>query len=192
MRHAGFVLTGGRSSRMGRDKALLPFLSQSLVEHVAKQVEAATDRVSLIGRPDAYSHLGYPVYADRTPAKGPLGGIYTALSLRHAEWNLILACDLPQMRARALRQILAAADAAGDTAECVVPRSGLADWQPLCAAYHVRCVPKLKRALSLNRLKLMDLLTELDCVVVDDLDPDLFLNVNTPADWAKLEDRHSA
>ena len=177
---------------MGRDKALLPYRHKSLVEHVAQQLEATTNRVSLIGNPDLYGHLGYPVYADRTPAKGPLGGIYAAVSLRHGDWNLILACDLPNVRPRALRQILVAAEGAGDTAECVVPRSGPADLQPLCAAYHARCLPKLERALGLNRLKLMDLLAGLECVIVSAPDPDLFLNVNTPADWAKLEERQSA
>ena len=177
---------------MGRDKALLPYLSHTLAEYVARQLEAATDVVGFSGGVDSYGHLGYPVYADHTPAKGPLGGIYTALSLRHAEWNLILACDLPHVRSTALRQILVAADAAGDTAECVVPRIGGAALQPLCAAYHTRCLPKLVRALSLNRLKLMDVLGGLSCVMLDHLDSDLFRNVNTPLDWAKLDHRQTA
>ena len=192
MRHAGFVLTGGRSRRMGRDKALLPYLSGSLVEHVARQVREAANVVSLIGDPDLYGHLGYRIYADQTPGKGPLGGIHTALSLRQADWNLILACDLPNTRAPELRQILKAADRAGTSAECVVPWSNSSGLQPLCAAYHVRCLPKFQDALAHGRLKLRELLEELTCVALPDLDPDLFLNVNTPSDWANIGIRRKA
>lgn len=191
MRHAGFVLTGGRSSRMGRDKALLPYLSGSLADHVAKEVREATPVVNLIGDPDVYGHLGYPVYADQIPGRGPLSGIHTAVSLRQADWNLILACDLPNIRSAELRQILEAADAAGATAECVVPSSNSKVWQPLCAAYHARCLPKLENALTHNRLKMMELLEQLNCVVLSDFEPNLFLNVNTPADWAKIEARQN-
>ena len=177
---------------MGRDKALLPYLSGNLVEHVAKQVREAANVVSLIGDPDLYGHLGYPIYADQTPGQGPLGGIHTALSLRQADWSLILACDLPNTRAPELRQILKAADEAGNTAECIVPLSNSKGLQPLCAAYHARCLPKFQDALAQNRLKLMMLLEELSCMVLSDLDPDVFLNVNTPSDWANIGIRQKA
>ncbi len=174
---------------MGRDKALLPYLSGSLADHVAQQVREAATVVNLIGDPDVYGHLGYPVYADQTPGKGPLSGIHTAVSLRQADWNLILACDLPNIRSAELRRILAAADAAGAAAECVVPSSNSKVLQPLCAAYHARCLPKLEHALTHNRLKMMELLEVMNCVVLSDLDPDIFLNVNTPSDWATAEAR---
>src|SRR5205807_1738795 len=118
MTHAGFVLAGGRSSRMGRDKALLPYKSGTLMEHVAEQVLRAAGNVALIGNPSSYEHLGYPVYADRMPNNGPLGGIYTALSVSKADWNLIVACDLPRISVTQLRQVL---EAANDAAECIVP-----------------------------------------------------------------------
>src|SRR5205085_12240677 len=118
MTYAGFVLVGGRSSRMGRDKALLPYQSKTLLEYVAEQVLGAAGNVTLIGDPECYGRLGYPVYPDRVPECGPLGGIYTALSLSAGVWNLIAACDLPGIRTGHLQQILECADAAVD---CVVP-----------------------------------------------------------------------
>ncbi|MDQ6759890.1 MAG: molybdenum cofactor guanylyltransferase [Acidobacteriota bacterium] len=192
MRHAGFVLTGGRSSRMGQDKALLPYLSGTLVQHVARQVSEVAGAVSLVGSLEIYGRFGYPVHADRVPGKGPLGGIYTALSLRQAEWNLILACDLPHLRPHDLREILEAAHSAQSGVDCVIARDDSGRLQPLCSAYHVRCLPKLEEAVAQNRLKLTDMLESLGCVIVSGLDPKVFFNVNTPADWAKSDGWQSA
>ena len=94
---AGFVLVGGNSSRMGRDKAGLPLLGRTLVEHVAAAVAEAAGSVTLIGPPGRYSSLDFPIIADWRPGLGPLGGIHTALTHSPAVWNLIAACDLPQI-----------------------------------------------------------------------------------------------
>src|SRR5882672_6033560 len=98
---AGFVLTGGRSSRMGRDKALLPVAGSgpagglSLVERTAELVRGAAGSVILIGMPERYAHLGLPVVADIVEDCGPMGGLLTALHVTHADSNLIVACDMP-------------------------------------------------------------------------------------------------
>ncbi|MGI8742931.1 MAG: molybdenum cofactor guanylyltransferase [Bryobacteraceae bacterium] len=188
MRHAGFVLTGGISSRMGRDKALLPYGGRKLVDYIASQVLEAAGSASLIGSPVLYGHFGYPVYPDEIPQCGPLGGIYTALRLRRAEWNLIVACDLPNVRAADLRRILEASASAGDRADCVIPLAADGGWQPLCAAYHSRCAPEVECALGRERFKMMDLLAKLKVVRCSGLRPELFVNVNTPTDWEKIEE----
>ena len=72
MGRAGFVLAGGRSSRMGSNKALLPFRGSTLVEHIAQRVHAAAGRVILVGQPEIYSHLALPVVADARPECGPM------------------------------------------------------------------------------------------------------------------------
>src|ERR1700761_7300390 len=76
---AGFVLVGGRSSRMGRDKALLPSGSGTLVKEIADSVAAVSGNVALIGRPESYRSLGYDCLEDICPGLGPLSGIHTAL-----------------------------------------------------------------------------------------------------------------
>src|ERR1700686_3791867 len=73
MRRSGFVLAGGASSRMGRDKALLAYGETTLLEHVARAVRDAVGSVTLIGGPDRYGELGYAVFRDIVPGCGPLG-----------------------------------------------------------------------------------------------------------------------
>src|SRR5277367_1066850 len=106
---AGFVLAGGRSRRMGRDKAMLPYRGRPLIAHVAETVEKVlygSGHATIVGQPDRYRDLGYRVLADLYPDCGPLGGIVTALQQSAADWNLVVACDMPNLAEADLRELL--------------------------------------------------------------------------------------
>jgi molybdopterin-guanine dinucleotide biosynthesis protein A len=180
MQAAGFVLVGGRSSRMGCDKALLPFGGQTLAAHVAAEVFAAAGSVTLVGDPDRYAVLGLPVIRDRVPGNGPLGGIAAAV---HAspEWALVVACDMPAVTREYLAFLLADIDASGREVDCIVPESG-AGLEPLCALYHHRALPLLDSFLDHKFLRMQDVVRSLQCRVVPAADPALFRNLNTPED----------
>ena len=81
---AGFVLAGGRSSRMGRDKSLLELDGEALVARAARRVEAAAGCVAIVGHVGRHGHFGWPVVADLRPGEGPLAGIEAALASPHA------------------------------------------------------------------------------------------------------------
>ena len=184
MRRAGFVLTGGRSSRMGVDKALLLFEGQPLLKHQAEVVREAAGSAILIGDPTRYSDLGYQVCSDRIPGCGPAGGISTALSLRVAEWNLIVACDMPHITVEALRILI---EKTNDTAaQSVIPIGPDGGPEPLCAVYHTGCLPVLDRAIREKRFKMRDLVRELKPLFVRGIDSACFANANTPGEWAAL------
>src|SRR5581483_8008704 len=91
----GFVLTGGRSSRMRPDKALLPFAGRPLADHVAAIVFRACGSATLVGSRAKYAHLGWPVIEDAVPGQGPLSGIHSALVHAAGRWSLVLGCDMP-------------------------------------------------------------------------------------------------
>jgi molybdopterin-guanine dinucleotide biosynthesis protein A len=90
------IQAGGRSSRMGRDKALLPFLGQPLIEYVASKFTPVCDDILVISPlVEQLSHFGWPVHPDLTPGVGPLMGLYTGLfHAKHAAVAM-LACDMP-------------------------------------------------------------------------------------------------
>jgi len=176
----GFVLTGGRSSRMGRDKALLPMGDSTLVERIAAQVRAAAGNVTLIGAPERYEGLGIPVAADLRADCGPLGGVYTALALTDSPWNLIVACDMPGLTGDFLAALLRAAVHCGS--DCLVPQTpgGL---HPLCAVYHRRTLAAVKQALTTKSLKMHDLVKGLQAEIWPVEEAALLENVNTPMEW---------
>ena len=187
----GFVLTGGRSSRMGRDKALLPVVGstaggstaggRTLVEQIAARVRAAAGFVTLIGAPERYGSLGLPVAADLIEECGPIGGIYTALKISSAPWNLIVACDMPAVSTGFLAALLAAAREADP--DCFVPETA-SSLHPLCAVYHRRALATVQSAIDHKSFKMHDLLRSFRTVAWPVADPSLLENVNTPIEWS--------
>ena len=174
------MLAGGKSSRMGRDKATLPYAGATLAEYVANLVREVTGAVTVLSDPDRYGSLGYPVYRDLVPGCGPLGGIYTGLSISTTDWNLMVACDMPALTAEALRSLVErAASARGD---CVTASKSNGEPEPLCAVYHRRCLPVLKRAIQDKRLRMKDLMPELRTETLT-VASALLANVNTPEEW---------
>jgi molybdopterin-guanine dinucleotide biosynthesis protein A len=181
MKRAGFVLVGGQSSRMGKDKALLPYRGKTLVEHVASTVRDAAGSVTLVGPADRYAGLAYSVVPDAVPECGPLGGILTALANSPADWNLIVACDMPSLTADFLRWLLAEAEeAAGD---CLIPLSPSGLPEPLCGVYRSTCLSAVRDAIEQNRRKVTDALAGLSLTWRPISESAWFENLNTPEDW---------
>jgi molybdenum cofactor guanylyltransferase len=179
---AGFVLVGGASSRMGRDKASLPLHGKTLVEHVASAVAEAAGSVTLVGAPERYRSLGLPILPDSHPGAGPLAGIHTALSASKADWNLIVACDMPAISGPFLKSLLAAAESS--SADCLIPSGPSGLPEPLCAVYHRSCQAAIQAALDRNVRKVTDGLAGLRTATPSVSQSYWFRNVNTPEEWA--------
>jgi len=173
---AGFVLAGGRSSRMGRDKALLPWQGSTLLESAARKVQQSAGSATIIGNPELHGHLGYPVVSDRIPGLGPLGGIHTVLSITPADWNLVVACDMPYLTVELLNALLAQIG----THEAIVPRDSDGRWEPLCAVYHRRLAAAVEAALDRKSLKMQDFVSQIDARPWSAPDSAMFANWNSP------------
>ena len=98
----GFILAGGSSSHMGRDKALLDFAGVPLIVETVRLLEARVRKVTVVGSPERYISLGLhavrdQIYGRDEARRGALVGIASALAVAQTPWNLILACDLPYL-----------------------------------------------------------------------------------------------
>ena len=182
-RYAGYVLVGGNSSRMGRDKAFLVYDDTVLADFVARQMEAAAGKVTLVGPVTRYLELGWPVIPDRRPDNGPLGGIEAALSDTTAEWNLVTACDMPGVSREFFQEILSLADQS--TADCVVPLSRDGQPEPLCAAWRASCLRAVSEALDAGRRKTQSVFADIRAEYWKPLKTHHFENVNYPEDWPR-------
>lgn len=178
----GYVLVGGRSSRMGRDKALLPVEGGVLVQQVAARTAAAAGAATLVGDPQRYSGLGFDVIPDVRPGLGPLSGIHAALRHTTKDWNLVIACDMPGVSAAFLAELLDAAEASGGDA--LVPRGPDGRIEPVCAAYRRRALATVESALDSGLRKATDLLEILTVTWWPVERIGHLRNVNTPEDWA--------
>lgn len=176
---AGFVLVGGRSSRMGHDKARLPMNSHLLVEDVAAKVGFVSQSVALVGELQKYPDLSFDFVNDLRPSLGPLAGIESALASGRGELNLILACDMPNLRVEWLQDLVTRA--VEINSDCVVCRDSGGTIHPLCGVWRQRCLPRVSIALDRGRLRALDLVQELKTVYLTV--GEFIHNVNTPDEW---------
>jgi molybdopterin-guanine dinucleotide biosynthesis protein A len=181
---AGFVLAGGKSTRMGADKAFLEFASQSLLKRAVALVSEVTQEVGIVGSQEKFAGHA-PAVEDIFRDCGPLGGIHAALRGSRAELNLMLAVDMPFMTARFLSYLVAEAGAASE-AWAVMPRSG-GRFQPLCAVYRREFAVAAEKALRAGRYKIGLLLEDVPVRVIEEdelalggFSANLFDNLNTP------------
>jgi molybdopterin-guanine dinucleotide biosynthesis protein A len=182
-----FVLAGGKSSRMGRAKGLLPFAGKQLVVHLAQLVESASEAPIIIGPENVYSGFGFRAIGDDQENLGPLGAIATALRVATREWNLIVGCDLPFLTREWLEFLISRAMISA--ADVVIPVNQRG-YEPLCAMYRKRAGGTIAAALERGVRKVTDGLAELMLAPIEPaewkaFDPQrrLFKNINTPEDY---------
>jgi len=135
---AGFILIGGAARRMGSDKSRLLIENETFVQRIAREMAQVTSRVSVVGRRGQLDP-GLPVVHDVHPQWGALGGVHGALANCASDWALIVACDLPQVKAALFERLLSLRK--GFDAVAPLQRDGRR--QPLCAVYRVaECLPR--------------------------------------------------
>jgi molybdopterin-guanine dinucleotide biosynthesis protein A len=178
-----FVLAGGQSSRMGRDKAFIELEGRTLLTHALDLLKQVTCDVHILGSKAQFEAHGV-VVEDQFPNCGPLGGIHAALRSSLAPLNLILAVDMPFVRAEFLQYL--AALARKSSAIATVPRAA-GNWQPLCAIYRPAFADFAETALKRGRNKIDPLYREVEVQVVEEdelqsqgFSIDMFRNLNTP------------
>lgn len=128
---AGFVLAGGKSSRMGQDKAFAAWQGSALLNRALEAMQAVASSTRIVGAKAKFASYG-SVIEDIFAERGPLGGLHAALSTSEQELNLVLAVDLPFASPALLEFLIECAQDAGSMA--TVPRLK-GGWEPLCAVY---------------------------------------------------------
>lgn len=196
----GIILAGGRSKRMGREKAWVDLAGRPLVRWVLDALREVTDEQIIVARElGELATLGIPVVIDQFRRRGPLTGIHAGLKAGSTDLSLVVACDLPLVRPKLLGYL---AGAVG-TAPAAVPYASEgpppspgeyttareAGLQPLCAAYRQACIGPLELLMASGTFPTATLISIIHARVIPPeawraYDPDgrSFFNVNTPED----------
>ncbi|HEV2473503.1 MAG TPA: molybdenum cofactor guanylyltransferase [Chthonomonadales bacterium] len=188
IRCSGIVLAGGKSSRMGFDKAAAPFGASTLLDHVITLVRQVVDEVVVVAASsESFPSCSARVLADLYPGEGPLGGIITALRQAAPGPHLVVACDMPFVAPALLQYMLAASE----DFDAVVPQSA-GKLQPLCAVYNRTALNPLCRCFSQGGRSVLAALETLNVrVLPDQVMVDIgvyegsFVNLNTPEEYAR-------
>lgn len=191
---SGFVLAGGKSTRMGQDKAAVTLNGLTLLQHALAVLREVCSDVAILGRQELYGAFGR-VYEDIFPGCGPLGGIHAALSSSKTQFNLIIAVDTPFLGPKFLSYL---ADRAIDSG-AIVTTPEIADYtQPLCTVYSLDFRPIAEQALRQGNYKIVPLFPKDGTLVIKESElrqfafaADMFENLNTPEDLARARRRFS-
>jgi molybdopterin-guanine dinucleotide biosynthesis protein A len=187
-----FILAGGKSLRMGRDKAFVELGGQTLLGRALDVASVVTRDCRIVGDPAKFAVFG-PVVEDIFRECGPLGGIHAALLSAKGELNLMLAVDLPFMEVKFLEYLIV--QARETSAVVTVPHAG-GGLQPLCAIYRRKFAEVAERALRERKNKIDPLFAEVETRVLDEGElsragflPDIFRNLNTLEHWEEVKEQ---
>jgi len=189
-----FITAGGRSSRMGTDKAWLDVGGRAMIEHVIAALEPVTQRVAIIANSSNYARLGFPVYADTNSGIGPLEAIRTALANAVTSQVILVGCDLPFVTSELFKLLLRLSG----NYHATVPVSSDGRLEPLCGVYRVEALPVVSKLIACGGRKVSVLFDRVPTRLVAFAElshlPNshrFFENINTPEDYLRIGGRLS-
>lgn len=181
----GIVLAGGKSTRMGKDKALLDLDGKPFITHILDTVQRCTENVFVVSNNRELDNLGITRFPDSVAGVGPVGGIYTGLLHSKTEFNLIVACDTPFLNQDTIHCLIEGFDEEHDT--FIVRCEGIQ--MPLIGIYRKSTLPFFERAINEKKLGLQKLLLKLKTKVIElpKSHAKSVMNINTPSDLKAIE-----
>ena len=179
------ILAGGRSSRMGQNKALLEIGERTIIQaQILELGKTFAPLVVVSNQPELYSGMGAQAVQDHYPGYGPLAGIHAGLMAVPGDGAFVIPCDMPFITAELGLEL----QARMESADAVV-LSYRGKLEPLCAVYHKRCVPVIEEFLRAKHLKIIDFypLLNVRILPVEELSllrpaAEQLFNINTPAE----------
>jgi molybdopterin-guanine dinucleotide biosynthesis protein A len=187
------ILAGGQSRRMGVNKALLDVGGQPMIRLLIDRVRPLAGQI-LISSNDSssYQFLNFPVVPDQFAECGPLAGFHAAMKWSSCSLYIMLACDLPNLQARVMGQLLSLAEGY----DAAIPRTNDGLAHPLCAVYRRTCFSSIEKALQRGSKKVIETFLN-DTLHVRWVGPeegtfsdDDLANINTPEDLRRLSHSH--
>jgi molybdopterin-guanine dinucleotide biosynthesis protein A len=186
-----FILSGGKSSRMGTNKAFLDIDGKSLIERMLELLDPIFSEVAISSNePELYNFLGKKIIKDFYPGRGPLAGIHSVLNSTTSQWNFIISCDMPFISKELIVHLT---DYKTDL-KILLPKAD-GRIQPLCGIYSKSVLPDIEKLLiessnpqSSLKGSVYESITYIQPEIIDVTKTnlyhsDLFLNINTHEDY---------
>ncbi len=178
----GYILAGGKSSRMGEDKGLILFNGKPMIAHVIEQLKPAVKKIIIVSNNKAYEQFGFDVINDLVTDIGPAGGILTALSQTDTNYNFICSCDMPFIKTDAINFLI---ENSFDFEITVAVHQEKI--QPLFSVYSKSCLAEWKNQVQKNNFILQELITQynlqkLEMKNMQSFDETIFTNLNSKSE----------
>ena len=185
----GIILAGGKSSRMGEDKALKKFNNLALIEYTIKKIQPQVNSIIINANQNQkeYQQFGYPLIADINPDRlGPLSGIYSSLQKIATDWGFFSACDTPYLPKDVVAGLFHEAQLQHKLIAVVETNKKL---QPLVLLVHKKLSYSLKKFISSGGRKTQQWILQQQPAIIDySNEIDAFVNINTTQDFLAFEE----
>lgn len=189
---SGIVLAGGHSSRMGRNKAMLQYNAETIIERTVRELQKEVSDIIIAVNDTLKYHISGAVnIPDVYPDSGPLGGIHAGLLQAKYRHAFVISCDMPLFSAWLAGYLLDRSPGY----DVVVPKVN-GRWEPLCAVYSKDCLEAIEKHIQRREKKVTRIYPELRVLEIDQQElmklgktQDLFYNMNTPEDYRSLLQR---
>lgn len=188
------IQAGGKSSRMGESKVLMPFLGVPLIQRVFERTNEIAQEVLIVSNdPEELEFMDVKLVSDSIPGKGAIGGLFTAMDKASSELVAVVACDLPFVSAAILKEGARLLDLTG--ADVAIPRVNGDFYEPLHAVYRRQtCKTAILQAIQADQRRLISWFASVQVLEMDEelckqLDPDglAFFNINNKEDFLLAE-----
>jgi molybdopterin-guanine dinucleotide biosynthesis protein A len=182
MKVTGIILAGGKSSRMGTEKGLIEIHGRPMTRIIIDLLRPLCNTIFISTSNPLYSSFGYPLIPDLHKDKGPISGLYSALSASPNHINLFLPCDVPYMRQEILELLLITANS--NPEKCIIPYTDYPE--PLIAVYPKSTLPVLNQLIMDGETRIKEIFNHLPTLFISMKEAGInyhaFKNINTPDD----------
>ncbi len=173
----GIVIAGGKSSRMGQDKATIKYKGIRLIDYAINILQKYTQNI-LISSNNHISNIKHTVIPDKYKNIGPISGLYSCLKASKTELNIIIPCDVPDLNHRLYKILIENSK----NVDAVIPRLPNGKLEPLIGCYKKAILPIIKNCINQNDYKLVNLLLKIKVKYIEIDDIEQFKNINTTND----------
>ncbi len=177
MQITGIVIAGGKSSRMGENKALIVHNGQRLIDKAIQTIKPLCNEL-IISSNEHIPSLNYSIISDQHKSIGPMGGLHACLSQSKTDFNLLIPCDVPSITTAVYEKLLEKVQ----DYDVVLARHKADKVEPLIAIYKTSVLAVIKEQIILKDYKMMHLLKRVKVCYVDFEESSFFKNMNSPKD----------
>lgn len=178
----GIILAGGKSSRMGTDKALIDVKGKKLIEYSIAVMKQICGHIIISASNPVYEKFGFPIVADSFQGIGPIAGLEACLRYSKTKINLVAPCDSPFLSINLFRETLK--ETAGYEAAVPILQDGKVE--PLAGYYSKEALPTIIQQIEKGDYKLQNLLKAMNTKYVSITNPAYLMNINTPRDLRNI------
>lgn len=173
----GIVIAGGKSSRMGQNKALIQYKGKRLIDSAIEMLINFTDSI-LVSSNEQLKDIHYPIIEDEFDNLGPIGGLYSCLLASDTDCNMVIPCDAPNVSIKLYNELLIDCE----QYDAVIPVLLDGKYEPLVACYNKSILPLIEDAIKAIDYKMVNLINRANVKFVRVNDIEQFKNINTPHD----------